>query len=790
MSLTTRSPYRLSLALAMALSAGAVATPSVSRAADKPAAEKGDLAVEEVVVTARKREENLQDTPIAITAVGGAQLQARGAVDLTVIETIAPNVHFSASQPTSGLSGATAVFIRGIGQRDFTINIDPAVGIYFDGVYVGRSIGALMDLVDIERVEVLRGPQNTLFGRNTIGGAINVMTKSPSEQFGGTLKAGGGQNDYRELSGNINLPISDRMRLSLGAFYRHQDGFVKALQYKDLKLGEDDVKGARFKMKFDVTDKIGFEIAGDMARNHNTTSAVVPIRLNNLLPVGTTGTGPFNTAFNNSLALSGDAACRTTAGQATNPKCFGPVWLPGSRFASNAVFTDRFGAKVDPNNQLDTNGISATITAKTPIGQFKAISAYRDFNAVTYNDVDFTPYLLFANSHPEFSQNQFSQELQLVGSTAGDKLDYVVGYYYFEERGLERIYNQVITAFNATTNPGALAQDIYRNIDNHSHAVYGQATWRLTDAISVTAGARYTESTKRFKIKNILPTGAVDGPYRGAKKFDKVNPTATLGWKPNEASYVYATYSEGFRDGGYAARFLGVLPAILPSYDPETVKAYEIGSKNQFFDNRLRLNVAAFRTDYRDLQVDATVPPALQISQASTILNLAQARIQGVEVEFDGRLTDWLRVDGAVGYLDSDIRSVLGGRVLSGAYGITAASELPFSPEWTGNLGVTATAKVADQGRAIARLDWSYVDSQYSGIENNGEIKLRSRNFLNASLRYVPDRGRWEAALVVKNLANDRYFNQIVNIQALNSTFGAPGRPRTVYATLTYRFGD
>lgn len=785
MSSTALSPYRLTLALAMALSGGAFAAPVVAHAADKDA-----LAVEEVVVTARKREENLQETPIAITAVGGAQLQARGAVDLTAVETIAPNVHFSASQPTSGLSGATAVFIRGIGQRDFTINIDPAVGVYFDGVYVGRSIGALMDLVDIERVEVLRGPQNTLFGRNTIGGAISVVTKSPGKDFGGQIKAGGGQDGYRELSGNVNIPISDRMRASFGAFYRHQDGFVKALQYKDVMLGEDDVKGARIKLHFDVTDAITFEVAGDLARNHNTTSAIVPLRLNNLLPVGTTGTGPFNSVFNNSLVLSGDAACRTTAGQATNPKCFGPVWLPSSDLASNAVFTDRTGAKVDPNNQLDTNGISATLGAKTPLGQFKSISAYRDFNAVTYNDLDFTPYLLFANSHPEFSQHQFSQEFQLVGTMAGDRLDYVVGYYYFEERGLERIYNQVITAFNATTNPGALAQDIFRNINNHSKAVYGQATWHVTDAITLTAGARYTDSTKGFTIKNILPTGAVDGPYAGKKQFDKVNPTATLGWKPNSSTYLYATYSEGFRDGGYAARFLGVLPAVLPSYDPETVKAYEIGAKNQFFNNRLRLNLAAFRTDYRNLQVDATVPPNLQISQQSTILNLAQARIQGVEAEFDGRITDWLRVDGAVGYLDSNILSVLGGRVLTGAYAITADSKLPFSPEWTANLGVTATAKLQDMGRAIARVDLSYVDTQFSGIENSPEIKLRSRSFLNASLRYVPEHGPWEAALVVKNLANDRYYNQIINIQALNSTYGAPGRPRTIYATLTYRFGS
>ena len=306
MAYQARSPYRLTLALAMALTGGVgVSVPTIAQAAD-PAVNRDSLAIEEIVVTARKREENLQDTPIAITAVNGAELEARGASDLSAIESLAPNVHFSASQPTSGLSGATTVFIRGIGQRDFTINIDPAVGVYFDGVYVGRSIGALMDLVDIERVEVLRGPQNTLFGRNTIGGAISVLTKAPSRTFGGWVKAAGGDDSRAEVAGSVNIPISDAVRASVTAFYRHQDGYVKALQYNDVKLGEDDIKGARAKVVFDFSEKVSLEIAGDLARSSNTPGPVVPVVLNTLLPVGTVGTGPFNTFFNNSLTLSGD----------------------------------------------------------------------------------------------------------------------------------------------------------------------------------------------------------------------------------------------------------------------------------------------------------------------------------------------------------------------------------------------------------------------------------------------------------------------------------------------------
>lgn len=781
MAANSRSPYHLGLALVMALSGIGAAAPAL--------AQTDSLAVEEVVVTARKRAENLQDTPIAITAIGGDALAERGAVDLTSIETLAPNVHFSASQPTSGLSGATAVFIRGIGQRDFTINIDPAVGIYFDGVYVGRSIGALMDLVEIERVEVLRGPQNTLFGRNTIGGAISVVTKSPGKTFGGSVRGGLGEDGYRELAAAVNLPLSDRLRASVSAFHRHQNGFVKALQYSDIELGEDNTQGARVKIAFDITPNVLLELSGDLARTRNTPGPVVPTVLNTLLPVGTVGTGPFNTIFNNNLALSGDAACRTVAGQATNTRCFGRAWLPNSRYASNAVFTNRLGQKVNPDNELDTNGVSATLTADTPVGQFKSITAYRDFDAVTFNDLDFTPYLLFGNNHPEYSQNQFSQEVQLVGSTESKRFDYVFGLYYFEEQGLEQIENQNIAAFNAVTNPGAIAQDIFRNIDNASKAAYGQLTFYVTDAVTLTGGLRYTDSRKTFRIKNILPSGATDGPFQGTKKVDKLTPMITVGWKPAERSYLYATYSEGFRDGGFAARFLGALPANLPSYDPEFVEAIELGSKNVLFNGRLRLNVAAFSTKYKDLQVDATVPPALQISQQSTILNLAQADMKGLEVEFDGRLTEWLRLDGSVGYLDAEIKEILGGRVATGAYGVTAANPLPYSPKWTGNLGVTLSAEIPEGGRVSTRLDWSYADTQWSTIEANAETKLKSRSHLNASVRFIPVGGRWEAALQVRNLTNDTYYHQKTNIQALNSTFGAIGRPRTILGTVTYRFG-
>ncbi len=771
----------LTWALGLAIAAGAPW-------ASAQATEEG---VEEIIVTARKKEENLQTTPIAVTAVGAADLDARGVATLQSVGAIAPNVHFTANQPTSGLPGATSVFIRGIGQRDFTINIDPAVGVYFDGVYIGRSIGALLDLVEVDRIEVLRGPQNTLFGRNTIGGAINVVSKAPQNEFGGSVRIGAGDEGYFQASANMSIPLSERVRTSIGVYQRQQDGYVDALQYNGaLKLGDDNVWGARGALAIDLTDRISVDLSLDYADTKTAPAPVVPIKINTLFPVGTVGTGPFNSFFNNSLALTGDAGCRTTSGQATNPKCYGPVWLPASRFATNAVFANERGVKVTPENTLETMGAALTVSAQTPFGQLKSITAQRSFDALTYNDVDFSPFVLFANNHPEYSQEQFSQEFQLVGTTANDRLDYVVGLYHFHETGLERIYNQIITAFNATTNPGALAQDISRTIDNTSQAIYAQATYKLTDDLSVTGGLRYTESEKIFTLKNILPTGAVDGPYRGVKSVSKTTPLITLGYEVTPDTYAYATYSKGFRDGGFAARFIGALPRDLPSYNPEFVDSFEIGLKNVLFDRRLRLNLAAFNTDYRDLQVDATVPPELQISQQSTILNLAQATIKGVEAEFDARPTEWLRIDGAIGYLDAQLDEVRGGRLLSGAFTITTRSKLPMVAEWTGNVGVTVSPRVGKIGRVFARVDFAYESDKMSGIENNPEILLDGRTITNASLRFVPEQGNWEAGLNVRNLTDEEYFYQKINIQALNSTFGSIARPRTVFATLKYHFGQ
>jgi len=773
------------MALSLALTSGIAAAPAAEAQKAVPAG-----GMEEIIVTARKKEENIQSTPIAITAVGAADLDSRGAATLQALDSIAPNVHFSANQPTSGLSGATSVFIRGIGQRDFTINIDPAVGIYFDGVYLGRTIGALMDLADVERVEVLRGPQNTLFGRNTIGGAVNVITRRPGDKLAGEFKLAGGEEGYLEVAGNINVPFDEKVRATLGVFHRQQDGYVDALQYDGaLKLGEDHVWGARGKLAIDFTDSISLDVSADYSLSENTPAPVVPLRVNNLLPVGTVGTGPFNTTFNNSVALSGTTACATAAGRETDRRCYGTVYLPSSPYATNSVFTDVQGRKVIPENSLESMGVSATLAIDTPIGQIKSITAYRQFDAITFNDVDFSPFLLFANNHPEYLQDQFSQELQLVGEAANGKIEYVAGLYHFKEDGLERTLNQVITAFNPVTNPGSLLQDIFRYIDNTSDAAYGQLTVNVTDKLSVTGGLRYTKSEKKFTLKNVLPTGVVDGPRVGQVDVERTTPMLTVGYKANDASYLYATYSEGFRDGGFAARFIGVLPSTLPSYNPEFVKAFEIGSKNVFFDKRLRLNLALFHTDYSDLQVDATVPPGLGISQQSTILNLASAKMQGVEVEFDARPTPWLRLDGALGYLDAQIETLTGGTLRSGAFTITTASKLPMAPERTANLGVTVSPQLGELGKLFARLDLAYTDDKMSGIENNPEILLKARTISNASLRFVPDNARWEFGLRVANLTDEKYFHQIINIQALNSTFGAIARPRTLTASVKYKFG-
>jgi len=385
--------------------------------------------LEEVVVTARKREESVQDTPIAISAFTGEGLELRGVDDLSGLNNFAPNLVLRQSPNNSGVTNA-AVYIRGIGQNDFTPVSDPGVGIYVDGVYLGRSVGAVLDLVDVERVEVLRGPQGTLFGRNTIGGAVSLTSKTPAEEFGGKIDVKVGTDDRRDIKASFDLPISDTLltRISLASF--QQDGYVTRVgDGKD--LGDDNTKAARFTALWLASDDLKITVSGDYSKDDENGPALVLTGMEPLNFGAAVGGPPSQVLWQNTInsGVAGPPNACFLPANLNNPGCF------NQRYIQSAGGNKNFGT--DPTeSDLESWGLSATFDWNiTDDLTFKSITAYREFDGFFSNDNDGGPQRV-SLLIDIFEHEQFSQEFQLLGNAFDDRLKWILGVYYFEEEGL------------------------------------------------------------------------------------------------------------------------------------------------------------------------------------------------------------------------------------------------------------------------------------------------------------------------------------------------------------------
>ena len=771
--------YRI-CAIPVLLSTFLLFDPPVAMAAD------GIKVLEEIVVTARKREESLQNVPTSISVLSSEELDARGAASIDVVGQIAPNVHFENAQPTSGIKSPT-VYMRGMGQADFIIVEDPAVGIYLDGVFTGRMVGNAFDLIDVERIEVLRGPQGTLFGRNTIGGAINIVSKKPGDELDASFKLAFGEDGHQEARVTANVPLGDQFAGRLTAFSRERDGYVKALQYDNYDLGSEDVWGLRLQLGGELTDNLSVDFSYDYSEDTSTPGGAVPLAgigfFNGQQSAGPGSPGVFGNFWN--VFWSGDAAsCTSAAGQASNPACYGPVWNTGDRYANNNVFTDFNGDPVKADQDIEVWGVNLTVDWQVGNLSIKSITSYREFDIFLFNDLDYSPHIIFANTHPEYSQEQLSQEFQITGNAMDDRLHYVVGLYLFNEDGLEDIFNQIAhVPFLGVTPPNFFFQNLARHIDNDSRAVYTQLTYDLTDRWHLTLGTRWTKSEKTFVMdtERTLTTTQQSGHLSETEN----TPMLSLSWDATDNSMLYFTYSEGFRDGGYPARFTGAVPDPLPNYDPEFVKSYELGYKTTFSNGRARANFAIFQMDYEDMQISATsnLPG---VGDNTSKANLGAATMTGVEMELTALLGENFTLGINLGFLNDKIDSFKGTLVSSGIT-LTKSNDLPFTPDYT--LSLTAAYDIPlDNGAGVTlRADYSLKDDYYSRTENIPEVFEDNHKTMNLSARYFSAGNKWEAGVIVRNATDEFYFQSRSIFSAFSMGFGQPVRPRTASVFFTYR---
>ena len=673
--------------------------------------------LEEIVVTARKREENLQDAPIAVSAFSGDALDFRGVTEIGKLDQFVPNLVLNESTTYSNVSNA-AVYIRGIGQNDFTPVIDPGVGIYVDGVYLGRSVGAVLDIVDVDRIEVLRGPQGTLFGRNTIGGAISLSSKKPDEDFGGKVDVKYGTDDRFNVRGTVNIPFGDKFFARLSAATFLQDGYVtRVVDGKD--LGDQDVVALRGALRWLPNNNLDINWSVDYSRERENGN---PFVLTGIQPLNVgilTGGGPSMT-----LAANTQAAQLATGGLASifggeffnvlHPSmfpfqflaCFSPQ-NANNPVCFNQQYIDNGDKKLnystDPSYQkLDVWGTGLTvdwqINEKLKV---KSISSMRGFEGDFGGDQDGSPirvsYLIDIYQH-----EQFSQELQLLGTSFADRLDWIVGGYYFEEDG-------------KNINPVRFSQ-VYLQSGGHydadSWALFAQGTWHFTDQLDLTFGLRYTEDTRDYlpdQYIEVLPIGPLPIPGTGigdrplpyewtSSGTSELVPMVNLSYRWNESLMTYFTYSEGFKSGGYTQR---IFPpeASTPSFDPEFVKSYEGGFKFDGWNDRLRFNVAVFFTDYTDLQLLVADPSRL----GPFVSNAGDAEVVGVELEMLLNPAQGWFITGSAGMTDID-RTALGG----GVQGLTLDSPFQHISKWTANAQIYKEFAIGDLGYLTPRFEWSY----------------------------------------------------------------------------------
>jgi iron complex outermembrane receptor protein len=757
--------------------------------ADSPADDSTATgAIEEIVVTAQKRAENLERTPIAITAFTAATIARTGVSNLADLAEKAPNVTFKFTAPISGASNAATVFIRGIGQSDFALTTDAGVGTYVDGVYLSRSVGGVLDVLDLERVEILRGPQGTLFGRNTIGGAISLLTKRPSfGETSGSVQLTGGSRNQLYLRGDLNVPLADTLAIRVAASSKNRDGYVNTAftpaspYYRSAltNLGNEDRQAVRTDILWKPNSDLDVSFSSDYSRvRENNAPAVL---------VGVTGT---------TSPADGPIAFLYNAFEA--PGTTLPGFPNGQYSAANFVTgsKDKTYATGPNGTRLDAYGGAITLDYHlVPDIALKSITAYHRESGTFARDADGSPITLTDNIDTDYSHQQFSQELQLTGAAFADRIKYATGIYYYRETGSDPL----IVVFPASFGLLNISEDRVRNT---SYAAYGQGSVDVTDELTLTAGLRYTKDHKQFLTNQTLTitgpggtaaTGAPPGtvvplvPPNSdvSQDFSNTSPRVALDYKVTPQALLYASYTRGFKSGGFNLRYV-VPRAAVRSFGPEKAEVIEVGTKIENPSRTLQLNVAAFSTRYQNLQLTY-----FESFGAPVTANGGDARIKGFDLELKARPIANLNVSVSAGYLNAYYTSLAAG-LNAGATTpeqfITLNNRLPNTPKWQPAFDIDYTVPVPANRKLMFAVSGRHSSLLYNDAQNSRFLRQAAYSIFDASTTLSSAGEAWSLRAYVDNLTDKRY------IVSGDSNFGIGfheaefNRPREYGAGITYRF--
>jgi iron complex outermembrane receptor protein len=780
--------------------------------------------LQEIVVTAQKRSENAQSVPIAITAFTAQALQDKSITDVSGLTLLTPNANFDTASPFGGANEVLSASIRGIGQDDFGLNLDPGVGVYVDGVYYARTTGANVNMLDVDRVEILKGPQGTLFGRNTIGGAISIVTRPPGDEFKTNLQVTTGSFNRRDIQATADIPFSDTVLSTFTFASLNRDGYQQRIPYSTpvpyttdgvnafaspgtatfSSLGGQGQDSFRGKVLWKAAANFTVTATVDVTHIDESSTPINPLVTAASPTIPGAGLGFIYNFCVQGIAfvptaqtLCGPRGPGLTAAGTTNTNV--GIWqsthlLYGNQFVTQNI--DQSYATGPDFNIMNPWGTSLTLDwSLNEATDLKSITAFRRLSWNVALDTDGSPTDMNLDAQKQ-EQHQVSQEFQLTGSAIDKRLQYATGLYFFNEGGFEHDY--------VTIADGLLQINGTDTIDTTSYAAYAHADYSITDEFKAIAGARYSYDHKtitvfqedlnafNYKISGCYPVtaacaAAIGFPVPGkpllyvpdnlnSRNFDVFTPTLGLQYQIAPAVMAYTTYSKGYKDGGWTTRLTQPVPS-LPTFGPEKSQTYEVGLKSEWLDHRLQANVAGFYTKYDGIQLN------FQQGLSPTIQNAGDAQIEGSELELRWLVGAGLSLQASAGYLDAHYTYLEPG--VNGAQRciqpwqpcITLESQLPKTPKWKTAFGPQYLVSLPNEGRLRLGFDYTHTAAMFNDSFNDQLLRRPATDLLNAAVTYISPDDRYELAVGGTNITDRRFLitgNEDTSSGLIYGTYNAP----------------
>jgi iron complex outermembrane recepter protein len=695
--------------------------------------------LEEVVVTAQKREQRLQDVPVSLTALGSDLMERAAITRVTDLEKLVPNFSFDTA---FGVAQDARVTIRGIVGSARNAGFESSVSVFVDGVYAGRPVAQNLNLVNVERVEVLRGPQGTLFGKNTIAGAVNIITRKPGESFEGKVSANIGNYDKRNFNGYVSgALVDDKLFAGASFFSNDRDGYVKNL-FDGHMLGTENAYGGDLQLRYLATSDLEANFRFDYLKDDNN--------------------GVYTETLDGTSNIPG-----------------GVIYSPGIR---------TINLNSTPFERREVYGASLTLDYAFGGHTFTSVSAYRNSDSIQGGDNDNSPLDFLDVLGWKEDLSFLSQEFRLASPTGG-KFDYLLGAYLFRQSLASEV---PFVSGVARASPGLAT--VFGDIDTESGALFAQGNYHVSDRLTLTGGLRYTVERRELnEFRAVGPIG-FGGVFHFPNQTDDrkdsdVSPMASLTYAVTDDINVYGKAARGFKSGGWNIEFLSRPDQTPPPrseiiFEPEVATTYEIGFKSALLGRRIVLNVAAFRTDYKDLQVQSRIAnPLLPGIFTSVFNNAASSVIEGVEVEWSARFLKGLSLRGGIGYTDAIFDSFEAATVIGGVPVSFTGNRLPDAPKWNGSAMLEYERPLVADKTLSFSFDYSYKGDFFTDPGNNPLLLVDSHRVVGGRIGIASD--TFDVFLWGENLTDENYLLTRQLGAVLRGTWNMP---RTYGVQVSYKF--